>query len=216
MAGGSPSFNPHTHAGCDSKLLMNLRNSFLFQSTHPRRVWPREEWIDWTERWFQSTHPRRVWLQGTVPYDREIKVSIHTPTQGVTSCPSIFFRLEFVSIHTPTQGVTNMAVVILFPFCFNPHTHAGCDYCDCSNSSRCSSFQSTHPRRVWPICLQCIYVIQMFQSTHPRRVWQFSRWSWKLFWAFQSTHPRRVWLSLLLWMVWLMKFQSTHPRRVWH
>ena len=57
-----PSFNPHTHAGCDS---IHIKDS----------VYIRE---------FQSTHPRRVWLHPTTKIQRFL-VSIHTPTQGVTS-----------------------------------------------------------------------------------------------------------------------------------
>ena len=44
--------------------------------------------------------------QGTVPFDREIKVSIHTPTQGVTHFHLVLCTNSDVSIHTPTQGVT--------------------------------------------------------------------------------------------------------------
>ena len=76
-------------------------------------------------------------------------VSIHTPTQGVTTSimypaqasqfqsthprrvwPFCTFAMcsEYVSIHTPTQGVTAATI-----FC-----------------SEFNKFQSTHPRRVWP------------------------------------------------------------------
>ena len=34
------------------------------------------------------------------------RVSIHTPTKGVTSISKNFFAFELVSIHTPTKGVT--------------------------------------------------------------------------------------------------------------
>ena len=79
------------------------------------------------------------------------KVSIHTPTQGVTREPNLFkmpvcrfnphthagcdvvkkrlHNKSQVSIHTPTQGVTDFRTIL--PRCqqgFNPHTHAGCDY----------------------------------------------------------------------------------------
>ena len=77
-------------------------------------------------------------------------VSIHTPTQGVTTSimypaqasqfqsthprrvwPFCTFAMcsEYVSIHTPTQGVTAATI-----FC-----------------SEFNKFQSTHPRRVWHI-----------------------------------------------------------------
>ena len=36
-----------------------------------------------------------------------------------------------VSIHTPTQGVTILICpTYIYPFSFNPHTHAGCDPLD--------------------------------------------------------------------------------------
>ena len=59
----------------------------------------------------------------------EIGVSIHTPTQGVTSGGSYHIQIRRVSIHTPTQGVTVIPSVIpaVIPG-FNPHTHAGCDF----------------------------------------------------------------------------------------
>ena len=34
------------------------------------------------------------------------RVSIHTPTKGVTFCARRFFGSPGVSIHTPTKGVT--------------------------------------------------------------------------------------------------------------
>ena len=55
------SFNPHTHEGCDSLARPFFSRYFLFQSTHPRRVWRLFGcWYDSTDK-FQSTHPRRVW-----------------------------------------------------------------------------------------------------------------------------------------------------------
>ena len=83
-------------------------------------------------------------------FELKSKVSIHTPTQGVTTISCVDLRnkysfnphthagcdcpfagnanIQSVSIHTPTQGVT-----VLYSFgrqhslSFNPHTHAGCD-----------------------------------------------------------------------------------------
>ena len=34
---------------------------------------------------------------------------------------------SYVSIHTPTQGVTSCGLCYCILKCFNPHTHAGCD-----------------------------------------------------------------------------------------
>ena len=76
-------FNPHTHAGCDSAARPKVLTVARFQSTHPRRVWP--------------------------------------------SCQSYSAAHTFVSIHTPTQGVTSINNFAKSAWSFNPHTHAGCD-----------------------------------------------------------------------------------------
>ena len=99
----------------------------MFQSTHPRRVWPLTLGM---QNWmfeFQSTHPRRVWHLALTRFDRFLKVSIHTPTKGVTEFWPQLVHTEIVSIHTPTKGVT---------------------VC-CHSQSNKTKFQSTHPRRVW-------------------------------------------------------------------
>ena len=79
------------------------------------------------------------------------RVSIHTPTKGVTletamsssykscfnphtheGCDMILYydptTNSVVSIHTPTKGVTVLvALAAYLSDCFNPHTHEGCD-----------------------------------------------------------------------------------------
>ena len=60
-------------------------------------------------------------------YFAAVKVSIHTPTQGVTVSINTGNRLHRVSIHTPTQGVTSRSERNTNRISFNPHTHAGCD-----------------------------------------------------------------------------------------
>ena len=58
----------------------------------------------------------------------KVRVSIHTPTQGVTVYIHFHPFCIVVSIHTPTQGVTKYRKnSYLCPSSFNPHTHAGCD-----------------------------------------------------------------------------------------
>ena len=54
-------------------------------------------------------------------------VSIHTPTKGVTPLGGGVGEPLAVSIHTPTKGVTVANPIALYSFCFNPHTHEGCD-----------------------------------------------------------------------------------------
>ena len=189
------SFNPHTHAGCDEEVKNANKvdrvsihtptqgvtippspycREILFQSTHPRRVWllpviavtlikgfnPHTHagcdisnllYKDIPVE-FQSTHPRRVWQIWRPPIYNPYNVSIHTPTQGVTPAHGIY--------HWQTQS-------------FNPHTHAGCDSCSWYIPLANAKFQSTHPRRVWPLLKQFIPLLSMFQSTHPRRVWPY-------------------------------------------
>ena len=165
-------FNPHTHAGCDLMRSPNLLSSLRFQSTHPRRVW-RFFVRPWRRcSMFQSTHPRRVWpalgyilnaiglcfnphthagcdnparerLSDSLSFNPHthagcdlgygydstaLRVSIHTPTQGVTDFFRCLVLSVYVSIHTPTQGVTRPTrLVLILIVSFNPHTHAGCD-----------------------------------------------------------------------------------------
>ena len=126
------------------------QNEHEFQSTHPRRVWRKLPLGHLAWRQFQSTHPRRVWLEkrkniflkdcfnphtheGCDIIDIKInvlqKVSIHTPTKGVTKDIRTIIKHSIVSIHTPTKGVTLSAHDWHYTRqCFNPHTHEGCDH----------------------------------------------------------------------------------------
>ena len=150
IGGRHQGFNPHTHEGCDVNYSIdkdgnrtvsihtptkgvtyvssiNSYLGYMFQSTHPRRVWPSMwSWKTWWRK-FQSTHPRRVWLddwtegwiyRGFNPHTHEgcdclqllwlvwLLVSIHTPTKGVTDTAFSERAQRAVSIHTPTKGVT--------------------------------------------------------------------------------------------------------------
>ena len=150
------SFNPHTHAGCDCSIISGVSGYSMFQSTHPRRVWH---------------YPMEFW---SVTF-----VSIHTPTQGVTllSFSGLLFplfqsthprrvwlgiRIRFrpflqVSIHTPTQGVT---VAIASPPNLNVvsiHTPTQGVTKKIKLYIPVFTFQSTHPRRVW-LSLPCVPV----------------------------------------------------------
>ena len=145
---------------------------FLFQSTHPRRVWRYFFPVSSIPALFQSTHPRRVWHYLSVhstcsllvsihtptkgvtgvfhPYSQDVCVSIHTPTKGVTTTFILAFKTCAVSIHTPTKGVTHgWGFLLTNTYCFNPHTHEGCDNMVDPFNNYKVKFQSTHPRRVW-------------------------------------------------------------------
>ena len=166
--------------------------------------------------------------------------------------------LAQVSIHTPTQGVTSPCWIPGRPIRFQS-THPRRVWLWKEGYERCwLRFQSTHPRRVWQESTSLSDSSNLFQSTHPRRVWLLSmlRFTYKdvsihtptqgvtmeyflqyARYRFQSTHPRRVWLlssslksatknvsihtptqgvtHLRLPQRLIPMFQSTHPRRVW-
>ena len=124
-----PSFNPHTHEGCDLVSLSRQYTVPCFNPhTHEGCDLLNVVWVVW-KFMFQSTHPRRVWPKNYV-----------------------FSRFFLVSIHTPTKGVTRYEEsAIISQQSFNPHTHEGCD-AHARRNNRGGGFQSTHPRRVWRVC----------------------------------------------------------------
>ena len=167
IAGG---FNPHTHEGSDwwawrcsglsavsihtpTKGVTNFKNmgfsEYMFQSTHPRRVW---RWlslgVSFRCRFNPHTHEGCDWFL-SIAYN-ELAVSIHTPTKGVTFEWQACYCFNVVSIHTPTKGVTFFL----------------------GSGFWRREFQSTHPRRVWHCYRWVGYLTRKFQSTHPRRVWR--------------------------------------------
>ena len=186
------SFNPHTHEGCDCCFYDNISRLLGFNPhTH--------EGCD---------------LLGSKD-SNEVRVSIHTPTKGVThSCIQCRVAAQ-VSIHTPTKGVTNI------------------DYLNPSDNM----FQSTHPRRVWLIFHTLIWLLGWFQSTHPRRVWLASTCLKTIHSAVSIHTPTKGVTTVIQYDIYAMavsihtptkgvtiicvlmlrrcEFQSTHPRRVW-
>ena len=119
-------FNPHTHAGCDPDSIKSVSYQLVSIHTPTQGVTYRNRTNN-PHYMFQSTHPRRVWqMHGSVL--THSVVSIHTPTQGVTQARASMINAEqfqsthprrvwlwstwhascsrSVSIHTPTQGVT--------------------------------------------------------------------------------------------------------------
>ena len=99
--------------------------------------------------------------------------------------------------------------------CFNPHTHAGCDYAQGSLTDAQYKFQSTHPRRVW-LSLYWTGILQASFNPHTHAGCDdLIQVDMTQILLFQSTHPRRVWQILILLRTIMFLFQSTHPRRVW-
>jgi len=80
-------------------------------------------------------------------------------------------RVTKVSIHTPTKGVTYDDIrKYIGRLSFNPHTHEGCDKRRFRFIHTTKSFNPhTHEGCDLKIKL-FMYHLFMFQSTHPRRV----------------------------------------------
>ena len=122
--------------------------SCRFQSTHPRRVWPR-----WSIRrrsivCFNPHTHAGCDISATFSL-LLIDVSIHTPTQGVTAVFGVQWWWARVSIHTPTQGVTGSCRSIRYVPIVSIHTPTQGVTKHSSKRIRKRKFQSTHPRRVW-------------------------------------------------------------------
>ena len=122
----SVSFNPHTHAGCDLipvVLILSLKQVSIHTPTQGVTYLMFSSTIISK---FQSTHPRRVWLARgkNVQVKGGFNPHTHAGCDWSLNSRDPFIK---VSIHTPTQGVTIPCLNAPISFCFNPHTHAGCD-----------------------------------------------------------------------------------------
>ena len=121
------SLNPHTHAGCDTVMGEDVSQRDCFNPhTHAG--------CDFTIVKISgillvSIHTPTQGVTSFTAVTLQVgEVSIHTPTQGVTQDKHQCKECLRVSIHTPTQGVTYQPLNSLYYYhCFNPHTHAGCD-----------------------------------------------------------------------------------------
>ena len=112
-----PSFNPHTHAGCDTYKNLITIDGKVSIHTPTQGVTRRFEWeVCGTGCFNPHTHAGcdHVWIHSCHCSD----VSIHTPTQGVTPNLQPASAAIRVSIHTPTQGVTTIKLRQPPPFLF--------------------------------------------------------------------------------------------------
>ena len=99
------SFNPHTHEGCDWNLCQGYQESAVSIHTPTKGVtFPRSE--SSRVKLFQSTHPRRVWLFLKTQFKRKWSFNPHTH-EGCDQLAKWKLPRGRVSIHTPTKGVTS-------------------------------------------------------------------------------------------------------------
>ena len=175
----SSGFNPHTHEGCDFVMPRNRYLLSMFQSTHPRRVW-RYDPDSYGQLCKVSIHtPTKGVTSHLVNSGLPEEVSIHTPTKGVTLERKYIAYLNKVSIHTPTKGVTLSLFVSIFLLnCFNPHTHEGCDRISPMVRYDTWGFQSTHPRRVWLSMASFVALTSIVSIHTPTKGVTRRRWRW--------------------------------------
>ena len=146
-------FNPHSHEGSDVVLITSTLH-FLHFNPHSHEGSDEMKYGD----------------------GRLQKISIHTPTKGVTEYDYDISWQCVISIHTPTKGVTMHGEQSMIQF---------------------RKFQSTLPRREWPLDCNLSVSLNNISIHTPTKVVT-------LFWAvllskyskFQSTLPRR---ELLIW-----------------
>ena len=150
------SFNPHTHAGCDCHYRLLYTDKICF---NPHTHAGCDYTLDIKQcLWFGFNPHTHAGCDEEVKNAKKVdRVSIHTPTQGVTIPPSPYCReILFQSTHPRRVWLLPVIAVTLIKG-FNPHTHAGCDISNLLYKDIPVEFQSTHPRRVWQIWRPPIY-----------------------------------------------------------
>ena len=165
----SRSFNPHTYMRCDRA--GNSLTTWLTVSIHtPTWGVTISSWTISVGKEFQSTHLHEVWRQRSLHIPPTIsfnphtymrcdkhyanlptynKVSIHTPTWGVTSTRGQYRgnrKFQSTHLHEVWLGVVIMVTGI-------------------------NEFQSTHLHEVWLSNGLIAKFIWKFQSTHLHEVW---------------------------------------------
>jgi len=134
-------FNPHTREGCDRTSLIYCFLLIISTHTPAKGVTSHIHTVLWFFV-FQPTHPRRVWRPLKTGVVNRIKISTHTPAKGVT-----FLTVKrpnagrFQPTHPRRVWLTKCRAWEMVPN-FNPHTREGCDSNMTDNRSLCKI--STH------------------------------------------------------------------------
>ena len=139
------SFNPHTHEGCDCVVTFWLPTRLVSIHTPTKGVtWCCSLSVASCSCFNPHTH-EGCDAMSSESFAFLTSVSIHTPTKGVTRFLVPCVWRQHVSIHTPTKGVTLISI----------------------KSIRLVLFQSTHPRRVWPLLIARLAKVWRFNPhTH--------------------------------------------------
>ena len=118
-------FNPHTHAGCDN--VHNVSGASFPVSIHTPTQGVTFLYICNVFRICFNPHTH-AGCDNPLPRLTRVHNRFNPHTHAGCDSRSIIKITESkVSIHTPTQGVTGRAARAASQEGFNPHTHAGCD-----------------------------------------------------------------------------------------
>ena len=143
------SFNPHTHTGCDGLEPITPTKSICFNPhTHTGCDWVSSGPPSTTRSFNPHTHTGcdqrfTIIKQSSCKFQ-----STHPYRVWLQIAPAILLSVCF-NPHTHTGCDKNQPLSVFRLWSFNPHTHTGCDDRSRGNREPSGSFQSTHPYRVW-------------------------------------------------------------------
>ena len=144
----SCSFNPSSHEGSDTVLLLFTLKSICFNPRSHEGSDTHGDIINECELKFQSTLPRRERRLHGCCLGRILSVSIHAPTKGAT-CESASFLCGYSGFNPRSHEGSdeNLCFSVPLRHCFNPRSHEGSDDLESRNKNPPQRFQSTLPRR---------------------------------------------------------------------
>ena len=142
------SFNPHTYMRCDFDVRAEYPNFLRFNPHTYMRCDPFEFLLFLTLKVSIHTPTWGVTTGKSVKHWC-VTVSIHTPTWGVTVNKDYYERLLKVSIHTPTWGVTCRDDRSPKKLPVSIHTPTWGVTVQPTNHCQTIMFQSTHLHEVW-------------------------------------------------------------------
>ena len=124
-------FNPHSHKGSDKYRFLHRVTSNLFQSTLPQGEWRTTADILFLCCVFQSTLPQGEWRRSYFGVSPPQRISIHTPTRGVTVLEKIADKVFEFQSTLPQGEWQQFSPIITFQFChylLKEHFKITCNY----------------------------------------------------------------------------------------
>ena len=141
---------------------------------------------------FQSTHLHEVWRAVNKGL-KDICVSIHTPTWGVTNAIcTVTAADKFQSTYLHEVWPSALCRFDSLHWSFNPHTYMRCDL-HLRQTVHQGMFQSTHLHEVWLLSKRDAIDLTLVSIHTPTWGVTFSVVAYNIYSRFQSTHLHEVW-----------------------